>query len=141
MVNQGVELNLNFTNRSGELGYALGLNVTNCAKNEVTSLGSGVQTIDGNTITTKGEPYQAYYGYIMQGIFQTTEKVAAAPVQFGSPRTAPGDMPYADLSGPDGEPDGVFDAFERPVMGNPYPRLLYGLTASLTFKCVKHGKE
>ncbi|HEY9559381.1 MAG TPA: SusC/RagA family TonB-linked outer membrane protein, partial [Anseongella sp.] len=39
MVNQGVELNLNFTNRSGELGYALGLNVTNFAKNEVTSLG------------------------------------------------------------------------------------------------------
>src|SRR3546814_12527717 len=97
MVNQGVELNLNFTNRSGELGYALGLNVTNFAKNEVTSLGSGVQTIDGNTITTKGEPYQAYYGYIMQGIFQTTEEVAAAPVQFGSPRTAPGDMRYADL--------------------------------------------
>src|SRR3546814_7221042 len=58
MVNQGVELNLNFTNRSGALGYALGLNVTNFAKNEVTSLGSGVQTIVGKTITTKGETYK-----------------------------------------------------------------------------------
>src|SRR3546814_324483 len=39
MVNQGVELNLNFTNRSGELGYALGLNVTNFAKKEEKSIG------------------------------------------------------------------------------------------------------
>src|SRR3546814_19260001 len=134
MVNQGVELNLNFTNRSGELGYALGLNVTNCAKNEVTSLGSGVQTIDGNTITTKGEPYQAYYGYIMQGIFQTTEEVAAAPVQFGSPRTAPGDMCYADLSGPDGEPDGAIEALDQTGIGHPYPRWPSGFNARLKRK-------
>src|SRR3546814_17615553 len=72
----------------------------------------------------------------MQGIFQTTEEVAAAPVQFGSPRTAPGDMRYADLSGPDGEPDGVIDAFDRTVIGNPYPRWLYGFNASLNFNGV-----
>lgn len=139
MVNKGAELNLNFANRSGELDYVLGFNVTHFANNQVTSLGSGVQTIDGNTIIKKGEPYQAYYGYVMEGIFQTKEEVAAAPVQFGSPRTAPGDIRYADLSGPNGDPDGVIDAFDRTVIGNPYPRWLYGFNASFAFKGVDLG--
>lgn len=134
MVNKGIELNLNFNNQTGAFGYRLGLNVTRFADNEVTSLGSGVQTIDGNTIIKEGVPYQAYYGYIMEGIFQTETEVAEAPLQFGSPRTAPGDIRYADLSGPDGVPDGVIDAFDRTVIGNPYPRWLYGLNASLNYK-------
>src|SRR5690606_30196467 len=136
MVNQGVEMNLNFTDRQGEFRYTVGVNLTHFAENEVTSLGSGVQTIDGNTIIREGAPYQAYYGYVMEGIFQTEAEVEAAPIQFGSPRTAPGDIRYADLSGPEGVPDGVIDGFDRTVIGNPYPRWLYGFHASLNFKGV-----
>lgn len=134
MINKGVELNMNFANRAGDFGYAVGFNVTRFAENEVTSLGSGVQTIDGNTITRSGAPYQAYYGYVMDGIFQTADEVAAAPVQFGSPRTAPGDIRYADLSGPNGEPDGVVDAFDRTIIGNPYPLWLYGFHGNFSYK-------
>ncbi|MFB2120663.1 SusC/RagA family TonB-linked outer membrane protein [Parapedobacter sp. 2B3] len=139
MVNKGVELNLNYTERNGEFNYAVGLNMTRFAKNNVTSLGSGVQTIDGNTITRAGDPFQAYYGYVMEGIFQTAEEVAAAPIQFGSPRTAAGDIRYADLSGPAGEPDGIIDAFDRTVIGNPYPLWLFGLNANFNYKGIDLG--
>lgn len=136
MVNKGLELNLNYSDKRGNVGYAIGGNVTRFAKNKVTDLGSGVQTIDGYFLTREGESYQAYYGYQVTGIFQTAEEVANAPVQFGSPRTAPGDFRYADLGGPDGTPDGIIDAFDRTVIGNPYPLWLYGLNASADYKGV-----
>lgn len=134
MLNKGIELNVNYADNKGGFNYAIGANVTKFAKNEVTSLGSGVQTIDGSFLTREGEPYQAYYGHRVEGIFQTAEEVAAAPVQFGSPRTAPGDFRYADLSGPNGTPDGVIDAFDRTVIGNPYPLWLYGFNANFNYR-------
>jgi len=134
MLNKGVELNLNYSDKRGDFGYALGVNVTKFAENKVTSLGSGVQTIDGYFLTREGESYQAYYGHQVMGIFQTADEVANAPVQFGSPRTAPGDFRYADLSGPEGIPDGVIDAFDRTVIGNPYPLWLFGLNANFDYK-------
>jgi len=134
MLNKGIELNVNYADNKGGFNYAIGANVTKFTKNEVTSLGSGVQTIDGNFLTRKGESYQAYYGYQVMGIFQTADEAANAPVQFGSPRTGPGDFRYADLSGPDGTPDGVIDAFDRTVIGNPYPLWLYGFNANFNYR-------
>jgi len=139
MLNKGVELNLNYSDQQGDFRYAFGANVTRFAKNKVTSLGSGVQTIDGYFLTREGESYQAYYGYQVMGIFQTADEVANAPVQFGSPRTAPGDFRYTDLSGPDGTPDGIIDAFDRTVIGNPYPLWLFGLNANFNYKGVDLG--
>src|SRR5690606_286815 len=121
MLNKGIELNVNYGDQKKDIGYNIGVNVTKFAKNKVTSLGSGVQTIDGNSIIRVGEPYQTYFDYQAIGIFQTTDEVADAPVQFGSLRTAPDDIQYADLSGPDGTPDNVVDGFDRVVIGNPYP--------------------
>jgi TonB-linked SusC/RagA family outer membrane protein len=134
MLNKGMELNVNYGNKNKDFNYNVGFNVTKFAKNKVTDLGTGVQTIDGSTVIRVGDPFKSYFGYKVEGIFQTAEEVAAAPTQFGSLRTAPGDLRYADLGGPDGVPDGIIDGNDRVVIGNPYPLWLYGMNVNLSYK-------
>ncbi|HCH44770.1 MAG TPA: hypothetical protein DEV63_10165, partial [Algoriphagus sp.] len=76
-----------------------------------------------------GAPFNSYFGYQVLGVFQTQEEVDNAPQQFGSNLTRPGDLKYADISGPDGEPDGVVNAFDRTIIGNPFPNWIYGFNA------------
>jgi hypothetical protein len=103
------------------------------APNEVVSLGSGVPTIGANDIITEGEPYRAFYGYQHIGIFQTEEEVNNSPVQFGDLSVGPGDLKFADISGPEGIPDGIVDANDRTVIGDPYPEWLYGFNSSISY--------
>lgn len=134
MVNKGVEVALNYRANLGKLKYTLGSNVTRMADNEVTDLGpGGEETITGFNIIRVGQPFQAYFGYQTLGVFQTAEEVTQAPVQFGSKTTAPGDFRYADVSGPAGVPDGVVDANDRVVIGNPYPRWIYNFNLNLEY--------
>jgi hypothetical protein len=114
--------------------FNVSANVTRMADNKVTDLGpGGEETIGGNTIIRIGVPFNSYYGYQIEGVFQTQEEVDNAPQQFGSNLTAPGDFQYADISGPDGEPDGVVNAMDRTVIGNPFPRWIYGMNANMQF--------
>ena len=46
----------------------------------------------------------------------------------------PGDFKYADLSGPDGKPDGVIDDYDKTVIGNPTPDFTYGANVTLKYK-------
>jgi TonB-linked SusC/RagA family outer membrane protein len=135
MLNEGVEINAGYRTNIGKLKMTLSGNVTWMADNEVTDLGpTARETIGGTTIIRVGQPFNAYYGYRKIGIFQTAEEVAAAPKQFGSNITKPGDIRYEDISGADGKPDGIVDARDREVIGNPYPRWMYGFTAGFEYK-------
>jgi TonB-linked SusC/RagA family outer membrane protein len=135
MVNKGLEVMLNYRGRIKALNYTLSASVSKFADNEVTGLGDrGLETINPESIIRVGVPFNAYYGYQVLGIFQTADEVANAPVQFGSNRTAPGDFQYADLSGPEGKPDGVVNAFDRTIIGNPYPSWIYNFNARADFK-------
>lgn len=135
MVNEGIEVNAGYRHEFGKLKMTVNGNVTWMADNKVTGLGpDGRETIAGNTIIRVGQPFNAYYGYKVLGIFQTPEEVAAAPKQFGSNLTKPGDFKYADVSGPAGKPDGIIDANDRVVIGNPYPRWMYGFNIGFDYK-------
>lgn len=135
MVNKGLELNLNYRGKFKGITYSVGGSLSKFADNKVTGLGDrGIETINSQSIIRIGEPFNAYYGYKVIGVFQTAAEVASAPVQFGSVRTAPGDLRYADLSGPNGVPDSVVNAFDRAVIGNPYPSLVYNFNGSVAFK-------
>jgi TonB-linked SusC/RagA family outer membrane protein len=134
MVNSGLELAANYHDRVGKLNFSLGASLTKFADNRVTGLGDkGLETINAESIIRIGVPFNAYYGYKVIGIFQSAAEVAAAPKQFGSVRTAPGDFQYADLSGPGGKVDGVIDAFDRTVIGNPFPKMIYNFNGSLAY--------
>lgn len=135
MVNSGVELTANYRGRISKLNYSVGGSVSRFADNKVTGLGDkGVETINGETIIRIGQPFGAYYGYKVLKIFQTQDEVNSAPKQFGSNKTAPGDFQFADLSGPGGKPDGVVDAYDRTVIGNPFPKWTYNFNGSLSYK-------
>ena len=134
MVNSGLELAANYHDRVGKLNFSLGASLTKFADNRVTGLGDkGLETINAESIIRIGVPFNAYYGYKVIGIFQSAAEVAAAPKQFGSVRTAPGDFQYADLSGPGGKVDGVIDAFDRTVIGNPFPKMIYNFNGSMAY--------
>ncbi|SIS76334.1 SusC/RagA family TonB-linked outer membrane protein [Belliella pelovolcani] len=130
MENKGIELAVNYRKTLGPVRMEIGGNVTRMADNRVTNLGEGgEETITGNNIIRIGVPFQSYFGYQAIGIFQSQEEVDSAPVQFGSNLTRPGDIRYADTNG-----DGVIDANDRVVIGNPFPRWIYGANLNLTFK-------
>lgn len=135
MVNSGLELAVNYRGNYKGIGYSFGGSISKFAENRVTGLGEkGLETINAESIIRIGVPFNAYYGYKVIGIFQNANEVTAAPRQFGSVRTAPGDFQYADLSGRNGVPDGVIDAFDRTVIGNPFPKMIYNFNTNLKYK-------
>lgn len=135
MVNSGLELAVNYRNSIRAFNYSVGGSLSKFADNKVTGLGDrALETINGESIIRIGVPFNAYYGYQVVGVFQTEADVTAAPKQFGSNLTKPGDLQYADLSGPAGKPDGVIDALDRTVIGNPYPKLIYNFNGNVDYK-------
>jgi len=137
MVNEGLELGLVHRHNFKGIRYSVGVNMTKFLNNEVTGLGDGgEETITGTNIIRIGAPFRAYYGYQAIGVFQSLNEVANSPTQFGNATTAPGDLKYADLSGPDGIPDGVVDADDRTIIGSPHPDLLINFNGSLEYKGV-----
>ncbi|QNM84303.1 TonB-dependent receptor [Polaribacter pectinis] len=130
MVNEGLELGINYRGRVGEIKYAAGANFTKFLNNEVIGLGDGgEETIGSSTIIRIGEPFRAYYGYKAIGIFQDLNEIVNSPRQFGNTNTGPGDLKYADIN-----KDGVVDADDRTVIGSPHASLLVNFNGSLDYK-------
>lgn len=134
MTNEGIELGINYRAMFNKVSYSFGTNLTKfLTRSEVTGLGDGgEETITGTSIIRIGEPFRAYYGYQAVGIFQDLSEIANAPIHFNG-NSGPGDLRYADLSGPDGVPDGFIDNFDRTVIGNPNPNWLINFNASIEF--------
>ncbi|NDE78260.1 MAG: TonB-dependent receptor, partial [Chitinophagaceae bacterium] len=139
MENRGWELSANYKKA---LSSKVKLDVTamlSDVRNKVLTL-PGVPFLDGGSIRTA--PQQAlwsYFGYQAIGYFADSNDVKNSPVQFGtawssSPTVGskPGDVKYADISGPDGKPDGKVDSYDRTFIGNNFPRYEYSLNLNLS---------
>jgi TonB-linked SusC/RagA family outer membrane protein len=136
--NQGIELGLNTVNMqaAGEgFGWTTNFNIS-MNRNKVLDLGKVINA-DGeevdrrqesaNGFTLVGEPLGVFYGYQVQGIFQTQDEVDAAATQ--SNLTAPGDIRFRDLNS-----DGIINDKDRTVIGNPNPKAVGGMTNTFTYK-------
>lgn len=140
MENTGVELELGFRKRLGEVDFSVNGNVS-YIKNQVTNLGNGVQYLSGGasfqgappiTRTQVGQPIGSFFGYVNQGIFQTQEEVDAHVSAEGKkiqPNAKPGDFKWQDLNG-----DGTITETDRTFIGNPTPKWNYGLTLNAAYK-------
>ncbi len=138
MVNRGIELSINYNNQIGELKYGIGGNITT-VHNEVLDLGDINEIISGvggaGTHRTRvGDPIGSFYGYKTDGIYQNQAEVDAALPDANSAGPVPGDIRFKDLSGPNGTPDGIVDAFDRTNLGSSIPKFFYGINGSAAYK-------
>ncbi|ANH82925.1 SusC/RagA family TonB-linked outer membrane protein [Niabella ginsenosidivorans] len=83
------------------------------------------------SILMPGQPLGAFYGYKVTGIYQSQQDIDNTPHYEGA---RVGGLKYADVSGADGKPDGIVDAFDRTIIGNPHPKFLYSLSFNASYK-------
>ena len=126
MANNGYELNMNFQNTTDYgFRYELGV-VLSSYKNEVKKLADDQFISNTYTRTEVGHPISSYYGYVIDGIFQTEEEVNAHAEQTDK---AVGRWKYRDVN-----EDGVVDDQDRTYIGNPHPDFEYSLTGRFYYK-------
>ena len=85
--------------------------------------------------TQPGMPIGSFFGYIVEGIYQSYAEILASPVASSVGAYAPGDFKFKDINGPDGKgPDGRITTDDRTFIGNPTPDFMYGGSVNLTYK-------
>ncbi|MDF9797587.1 TonB-linked SusC/RagA family outer membrane protein [Catalinimonas alkaloidigena] len=130
MRNTGWELAAGWRDKVKDFSYQVNVNVSD-VKNEVLDIG-GSDIIGGSRIIREGHPLHSYYGYVADGLFQSQEEIDNAPFHYGN--TAPGDIRYRDISGPEGVPDDKIDNFDRTILGNYFPRYEYSMNLEAQYK-------
>ncbi len=131
MDNSGFEFSATYRNRDHALKYEIAANLSTL-NNKVTSLGFGTeQYITGAYATYVGQEVGKFYGWVYEGIARTQADLDNHATQQGA---NVGDCLYKDVSGPDGNPDGVIDAYDQVVLGSGLPKVNFGINAHLEYK-------
>ncbi len=129
--NSGFEFLLNTVNIKKKLfNWSSSLNVS-VIKNKVTDLGGlpivlqgGARFVNDISLLRVGDPINAFYGYVVDGVFQSADEVAAS-AQAGA---RPGELRYRDTNG-----DKALTTADRVILGSPYPDFTAGLNNSITY--------
>jgi len=142
---KGVDLLLGYRDKAGALGYDVSV-TAGFNSNKVTYL-DGITTdalYDGFnyynagdaafnlmsnqtlTITKAGLPFGSFYGYKVLGLFKTDAEAAAS----AQPGAKAGDLHYAH----DAKNGATLSTDDRQVIGNPNPKLVYGINIRLNYK-------
>lgn len=134
MENKGFDLEFGYDgNLTEDIGFSAAINISHY-KNEVLSLGENDSDfIQGNsardqrpTRTQAGQPISSFYGYTMDGIFQSQSEVDNHATQDGK---AIGRFRVKDLNN-----DGVIDDDDRSYIGSPHPDFTYGINLGFDYK-------
>jgi TonB-dependent starch-binding outer membrane protein SusC len=134
--NTGFELMLNWSDEiSNDISYRIGGNFASL-NNEVRGLGGADGLLSGSAefrqISLIGQPYQAFYGYQVQGVFQNAEQISSSGYtqQFINDNSlVPGDFFFKDQNG-----DGVVNDEDRVILGSYLPDLTYGFNIGVEYK-------
>ncbi|MDF7814138.1 TonB-dependent receptor [Hymenobacter sp. YC55] len=132
--NKGVEVSLTSQNLRGDnLTWSTTLTYARNRETIVELPTGDVIATDYRNSLIVGQPAQVYYDYKKIGIWQLGEETEAA--SYGTPgQFLPGDIKVADLSGPDGVPDGKITAADRTVIGSRVPKWTGGLSNDVRYK-------
>ncbi|WP_080057054.1 SusC/RagA family TonB-linked outer membrane protein [Spirosoma aerolatum] len=144
MRNRGVDLMINYGDKIGSSGltYNIGANFSTY-RNTVTKtngdpstqyFGINDERIQNFVVTQQNYPIASFFGYTIDGIFQTNEEAKAYLPQFGTtttnnPENVAGRFKFRDVNG-----DGVINSGDLSIIGNPHPKFTYGLNINLNYK-------
>ena len=159
--NRGIEFSLNYRKQIN-MDWNFGVILTGSSlKNKVVKMGADLfsentgSTYDGSNVGAIGAPsgthwnghsicregyaVGSFYGYELEGIYQSQPEIDAAnaaAVEAGHPggynngsTTVPGDFKYKDLNG-----DGFLSDKDMTILGNGFPKLNYGLTLNTSYR-------
>lgn len=131
VLNRGWELAATYNLTTGEVRHSFSANLADNF-NTIQKIGAdNITEVDSRTLLREGYPISSYYMYKSDGLFQIYEQIqnsASQPfAQNGQPQ--PGDIKFVDKNS-----DGVIDANDRFIMGNPFPRYTYGFTYRAGYK-------
>lgn len=135
--NSGFELVVDFKHQIGGILYSVGGNLSTL-KNKVLSLGGGENIFDASffgeylTRTRVGDPIGSFYGYKVDGIFQDKYDVEEHVNSKGEevqPAAKPGDFRFVNQND-----DNKIDDNDKVNLGNPFPKLTYGLNGSVAYR-------
>lgn len=127
--NTGFEFSASWNDKvNDDFQYSINGNLTTL-NNEVKSVyEEGFQVFDGPSILTAGAPIGSFYGYIVEGIYQSySDVLSSTPSSLGD--YGPGDLKYKDVDG-----DGKITPDDRTIIGNPTPDIMFGMSGSVTYK-------
>ena len=131
MQNKGIELSLSgYVIDQADLKWEIAGNIATL-KNKVTDLGGvdeffagNLNFVQGATIVKEGLPLYSYYGYVVDGVWQTDDDYSATKTN-----AQPGDWKYRDVNG-----DSVITSDDRVVLGDSFHDFTWGLTNTVSYK-------
>lgn len=132
--NQGFEFSANWTGGIGEFRYNIGGNFATL-NNEVLSLGGAdFQQLGGEFIrrSTVGGSYLAFFGYEINGVFQSREEIESSGYTeefLENANLDPGDFFFKDQNG-----DGEINDEDRVALGSFLPDLTFGANLGFSWK-------
>lgn len=127
--NKGIEVALAIKNSSRVFRYGINANVSTIT-NRVERLHPNLPSIIGDIYKTEpGHSLSSYFGYVMEGIYQTQQEINTHLSATANPSAKPGDIRFRDING-----DGMINDKDRDYLGNSIPKISYGLNLSAGYQ-------
>ena len=156
--NRGIGITVNTVDISTkDFQWKTGFNFS-IDKNKVTKLvtpllttyQSNTNSLQAQFLTEVGQPIGMITGYVAEGLFTDYKDIANHAIQTSNgvltidPNQGSwvGDVKFKDIAGKDtiingkheSVPDGIIDAKDRKILGNPWPKFTYNFTTSFSYK-------
>ena len=127
--NSGIELSASWNQKiTNDFSVTVSGNFTTYNNIVLELADPSVSIQNGLNRTTVGLPIGYFYGYIVEGVYQSYADKLKSPVNtefvYG-----PGDLKYRDVNG-----DGKINTADRTIIGNPTPDFAYGGSISFKYK-------
>jgi hypothetical protein len=148
MVNKGIDIQVITRGDVGGVHYEVTVN-GGFLHNEIVELAPGITYLTGDNDPSfrgirpirnqLGHPISSFFGYEVEGLFQSQAEIDAAPKQDGVIKTQDataenkaqglGRFRYKDLNG-----DNIIDEADRTFLGSPVPKFTGGLNLKLAYQ-------
>lgn len=126
--NKGVEVSAVYSNNAGAFHYSLGGSITSSQAEYVT-----VSELNPYPwMDMEGTATDAIRGYNSERFYMDEADITSHNVRSSLGSLAPGDLKFTDLN-----EDGTIDEFDREIIGNYFPDLLYSLNLKLGYKGIE----